>query len=148
MQNWTRHWPAGLSHGSNEMLNAAWVARSEQHRAGGFVGMVLARAGGWGALRPYPSACIRSTRESSAIGKGRRELEQDRLFDLLVAELPASVWEISKLTDVDRHKLSHHWRMMARAYEPQQFHVSRSGLSLLAAYILHLIDVGHTTIQT
>ena len=81
-------------------------------------------------------------------GKGRRELEQDRLFDLLVAELPASVWEISKLTDVDRHKLSHHWRMMARAYEPQQFHVSRSGLSLLAAYILHLIDVGHTTIQT
>ena len=77
-----------------------------------------------------------------------RELEQDRLFDLLVAELPASVWEISKLTDVDRHKLSHHWRMMARAYEPKQFHVSRSGLALLAAYILHLIDVGHTTIPT
>ena len=77
-----------------------------------------------------------------------RELEQDRLFDLLAAELPASVWEISKLTDVDRHKLSRHWRMMAQAYEPKQFHVSRSGLALLAAYILHLIDVGHTTIPT
>ena len=36
-----------------------------------------------------------------------RELEQDRLFDLLVTKLPVSVWEISKLTDVDRHKLSH-----------------------------------------
>ena len=37
---------------------------------------------------------------------------------------------------------------MAQAYEPKQFHVSRSGLALLAAYILHLIDVGHTTIPT
>ena len=77
-----------------------------------------------------------------------RELEQDRLFDLLVTELPASVWEISQLTDVDRHKLSRHWRMMAQAYEPKQFHVSRNGLALLAAYILHLIDVGPTTIPT
>jgi hypothetical protein len=77
-----------------------------------------------------------------------RELEQGRLFDPLDAELPASVWEISKLTDVDRHTLSHHWRMMARAYEPKQFHVSRSGLTLLAAYVLHLIDVGHSTIPT
>lgn len=77
-----------------------------------------------------------------------RELEQDRLFDLLARELPASVWEISKITDVDRHKLSHHWRLMAQAYEPKQFHVSRSGLALLAAYLLHLIDLGHATIPT
>ena len=77
-----------------------------------------------------------------------RELEQNRLFDLLVRELPVSVWEISKLTDLDHHKLSHHWRMMAQAYEPGQFHVRRNGLALLAAYVLHLIDVGHATIPT
>ena len=77
-----------------------------------------------------------------------RELEQGRVFDLLVTELPASVWKISKLTDVDRHKLSDHWRILAQAYEPKQFHVSRSGLALLAAYVLHLIDVGHATIPT
>ena len=89
MQNWTRHWPAGLSHGSNEMLNAAWVARSEQHRAGGFVGMVLARAGGWGALRPYPSACIRSTRESSAILRCKTgALDAVRRLDQRAREAP------------------------------------------------------------
>jgi hypothetical protein len=77
-----------------------------------------------------------------------RELEQDRLFELLVRELPASVWTISKLTDGDRSKLSHHWRMMAKAYEPSQFHVSRNGLALLANYVLHLIDIGHATIPT
>jgi hypothetical protein len=75
-----------------------------------------------------------------------RALEEDRLFELLVAELPQSVWEISQLTDVDRHTLSQHWRLMAQAYDPAQFHVSRSGLALLAAYLLHLIDVGHATI--
>jgi hypothetical protein len=77
-----------------------------------------------------------------------RELEQNRLFETLARELPADVWEISKLTDVDRHKLSYHWRMLAQAYEPKQFHVSRSGLALLAAYVLHLIDIGHATIPT
>ena len=77
-----------------------------------------------------------------------RELEGDRLFDLLARELPAEVWEISRLTDVDRHKLSQHWRLMAQAYEPKQFHVSRSGLALLVAYLLHLIDIGHATIPT
>jgi hypothetical protein len=77
-----------------------------------------------------------------------RELEQKRLFERLARELPAEVWEISKLTDVDRHKLSYHWSMMAQAYEPKQFHVTRSGLALLAAYLLHLIDIGHATIPT
>ena len=31
------------------------------------------------------------------------------------------MWEISKLTDLDRHKLSYHWRMLAQAYEPDSF---------------------------
>ncbi|HET9831244.1 MAG TPA: hypothetical protein VFP91_06035, partial [Vicinamibacterales bacterium] len=75
-----------------------------------------------------------------------RDLQAGTLFDRLQRELPAAVWQISKLTDVDRHKLSEHWRMMAVAYDPAQFHVTRNGLALLVAYVLHLIDIGHTTI--
>jgi hypothetical protein len=77
-----------------------------------------------------------------------RELERNQLFETLVRELPDEVWKISKLTDVDRHKLSQHWRMLAQVYEPAQFHVKRNGLALLAAYVLHLIDIGHATIPT
>jgi hypothetical protein len=75
-----------------------------------------------------------------------QELEAKTVFEFLARELPSSVWEISKLTDVDRHKLSGHWAMLAQAYEPAQFHVSRNGLTLLAAYVLHLIDVAHATV--
>jgi hypothetical protein len=75
-----------------------------------------------------------------------RELQAATVFEFLSRELPASVWEISRLTDVDRHKLSQHWQIMAQAYEPMQFHVSRSGLALLVAYLLHLLDISHATI--
>jgi len=75
-----------------------------------------------------------------------RELQGSTVFDFLTRELPASVWDISKLTDVDRHKLSQHWHMLANAYDPNQFQVTRNGLALLAAYVLHLIDLAHTTI--
>jgi hypothetical protein len=76
------------------------------------------------------------------------ELRKGTVFDYLMAELPRSVWDISKLTDVDRHKLSQHWRQFAEAYEPRQFHVHRNGLALLVAYVLHLIDGYHTTLPT
>jgi hypothetical protein len=75
-----------------------------------------------------------------------RALQDGNVFDLLARELPAGVWDVSKLTDVDRHKLSDHWRTFATAYEPQQFHVSRNGLALLVAYVLHLVDILHATI--
>lgn len=39
-------------------------------------------------------------------------------------------------------------RELGQAYEPSQFHVGRSGLALLANYVLHLIDVGHATIPS
>ncbi len=52
------------------------------------------------------------------------EIQNGNVFEFLMRELPRSVWEISKLTDVDRHKLSQHWRQFAEAYEPQQFHVT------------------------
>ena len=75
----------------------------------------------------------------------RRELTDGDVFVFLVRELPATVWEISKLTDVDRHTLSKHWKLMAEGFEPAQFHVTRNGLSLLVAYVLHLIEVRHFT---
>ena len=75
-----------------------------------------------------------------------RELQGRTVFEFLMRELPPSVWDIAKLTDADRHKLSQHWRVFAVSYEPQQFHVQRNGLALLGAYILHIIDILHTTI--
>jgi hypothetical protein len=74
-----------------------------------------------------------------------RELQTGDAFDFLARELPREVWTIRKLTDVDRHKLAQHWRLMAEAYEPRQFHVQRNGLALLVAYLLHLIDNLHAT---
>jgi hypothetical protein len=76
------------------------------------------------------------------------ELEQDRIFEFLRGQLPTKVWEICKLTDVDRHQLTQEWKMMAKAYEPAQFHVSRNGLALLVAFVLHMIDIRHVTIPT
>jgi hypothetical protein len=77
-----------------------------------------------------------------------RECHGGNVFEFLSRELPPSVWTVSKLTDVDRHKLAQHWQMLAQAYEPAQFHVSRSGLALLVAYLLHLINIHHATIPT
>jgi hypothetical protein len=72
-----------------------------------------------------------------------RELEAGQVFEFLERELPPQVWTISKLDDVDRHTLSQQWTILARAYEPRQFHVERNGLALLVAYVLHLIDTLH-----
>lgn len=75
-----------------------------------------------------------------------KEVRAGDIFRLLSDRLPASVWQISKLTDVDRHELVAMWRMAATAYDPAQFHVTDNGLLLLAAYLLHLIDIGHTVV--
>ena len=76
------------------------------------------------------------------------ELARGRIFEFLEAELPASVWTIAKLTDVDRHTLGREWKALSEAYESTQFHVSRNGLALLVAYVLHMIDIRHTVITT
>jgi hypothetical protein len=65
-------------------------------------------------------------------------IEAGDVFDFLGHELHADV-DLSTLTDVDRHKLLDHWRTFAKGYDTQQFHVRRSGLALLVAYLLHLI---------
>lgn len=74
------------------------------------------------------------------------ELERGQVFQHLERELPATVWEICKLSDVDRHELAQEWTIMAKAYDPEQFHVGRSGLALLVAYVLHMIDIRHSTV--
>ena len=76
------------------------------------------------------------------------ELEQGRVFEFLGRQLPVTVWEICKLSDVDRHELAQEWKMLANAYEPVQFHVNRNGLALLVAFVLHMIDIRHATIPT
>jgi hypothetical protein len=38
--------------------------------------------------------------------------------------------------------------MAADAFEPRQYHVERSGLALLVAYLLNLIDHSHAVIPT
>ncbi len=75
-----------------------------------------------------------------------REIRSGKIFDFLTEKLPADVWRIVKLTDVDRHTLLTIWRQLAEAYEPSQFHVRHSGLALLVAYVLHVIDIGHAII--
>ena len=75
-----------------------------------------------------------------------QEIRAGRVFEFLADRLPAEVWTISKLTDVDRHALSRMWKYMAEFFEPAQFHVRRSGLALLVAYLLHAIDIQHAVI--
>jgi len=66
----------------------------------------------------------------------KRELAGGDIFAFLERELGADV-DVRRLTDVERHKLANWWRMWADAYETWQFHVDRSGLALLVAYLLH-----------
>jgi hypothetical protein len=73
-------------------------------------------------------------------------LEQGQVFRLLERELPEKAWDICQLSDVDRHQLAQEWAMLAKAYDPEQFHVSRNGLALLVAYLLHMIDIRHATV--
>ena len=63
----------------------------------------------------------------------------------------ASQWveyALKKLTHIHRHALVSSWRLMATAYGSSQFHVHRSGLALLVAYLLHLIQNRHVQIPT
>ena len=77
-----------------------------------------------------------------------KEVRTGDIFTLLKRELPASVWDIVKLTDIDRHTLSTMWKMAADGFEPRQYHVERNGLALLVAYLLNLIDHSHAVIPT
>ena len=74
-------------------------------------------------------------------------IEHGDVFDFLRIELGQDVaYALGKLTDVHRHMLVSHWRWLARGFETSQFHVQRSGLALLVAYLLHLIQNRHVQI--
>jgi hypothetical protein len=77
-----------------------------------------------------------------------KEIKTGDIFAMLRRELPATAWEIVKLTDIDRHTLEKMWRVAADAFEPRQYHVERNGLALLVAYLLNLIDHSHAVIPT
>jgi hypothetical protein len=69
------------------------------------------------------------------------------LFDFLKGELGKDVaYALDKMNDDQRHRLLQHCRWMATAYDSSQFHVRRSGLALLVAYLLHLIQNVHVDI--
>jgi hypothetical protein len=76
-----------------------------------------------------------------------RHVEEGDVFEFLRQALGADVeYALAKLTDVHRHTLLDHWRTMATSYETYQFHVRRSGLALLVAYLLQLIQNRHVQI--
>jgi len=77
-----------------------------------------------------------------------KEIKGGDIFAMLKRELPASVWEIAKLTEFDRHTLEKMWKVAADGFEPRQYHVERNGLALLVAYLLGLIDNFHAVIPT
>ena len=72
----------------------------------------------------------------------KREIANGDVFGFLARELGTEVeYAFGELTDVDRLVLSREWRTSAEAYETRQFHVNRSGLALLVAYLLHGIYI-------
>ena len=76
-----------------------------------------------------------------------RHIERGDVFEFLRTELgPDVAYALGRLTDVHRHMLVKHWQTMAHGYETSQFHVQRSGLALLVAYLLHLIQNRHTQV--
>ena len=76
-----------------------------------------------------------------------RHIAHGDVFDFLRIELGQDVaYALGKLTDVHRHMLVKHWQTLARGFETAQFHVQRSGLALLVAYLLHLIQNRHVRI--
>ena len=78
-----------------------------------------------------------------------RHVQAGDVFEFLREELGADVeYALSKLTDVHRQHLLQQWHAMATAYETYQFHVRRSGLALLVAYLLHLIQNRHVQTPT
>lgn len=76
-----------------------------------------------------------------------KHVKDGDVFEFLGTELGKDVeYALARLTDVHRHRLLKCWRESAEAYETSQFHVRRSGLALLVAYLLHLIAVRHAQI--
>jgi hypothetical protein len=71
----------------------------------------------------------------------KHEILSGRIFDFLSTRLtPEVAADVAKLSDKDRHWLSKALQFAAEGYETRQFHVERSGVALLVAYLLHLVS--------
>lgn len=104
--------------------------------------------GRWAVLATYLNGAVDSGKydhiDTAVVVK---HVSDGDVFEFLATELGQDVeYALAKLTDVDRHVLVNHWRAMAAGYETYQFHVRRSGLALLVAYLLHLIAIRHSQI--
>jgi len=81
-----------------------------------------------------PGAVLRHVLAGDLLEYLRRELGKDVSYAL------------DKMTDAQRHRLLQHCRLMASAYEVTQFHVRRSGIALMVAFLLHLIQNVHVDV--
>jgi hypothetical protein len=76
-----------------------------------------------------------------------RHVQAGDLLEYLRRELGNDVsYALDKMTEPQRKRLLQHCRLMAAAYEVGQFHVQRSGLALVVAYLLHLIQNVHVDV--
>lgn len=79
----------------------------------------------------------------------KREIVSGRVFEFLARELGAEVaGDLNKFSDKDRLLLSKAWGWAAEGFDTRQFHVERSGIALLVAYLLHLVSNRLTIIPT
>ena len=70
----------------------------------------------------------------------KREIESGDIWDFLARELGSDV-DVARLNDSDRVQLLREWQASAKWYETKQFHVTRGGIPLLVAYLLHGIAI-------
>jgi hypothetical protein len=76
-----------------------------------------------------------------------RHVHDADVFEFLRRELGNDIEAaLDRLTDAHRHMLLKHWQLFATGFETYQFHIRRSGLALLVAYLLHLIQNRHVQI--
>jgi hypothetical protein len=79
----------------------------------------------------------------------KREILAGRIFDFLARELDKDVAsDLNKISEQERHMLSTAWRWAAEGFDTRQFHVERSGIALLVAYLLHIVSNGLTVVPT
>lgn len=104
--------------------------------------------GRWAVLATHLNGAVDSGRyDHLDTTRVLKHVNDGDVFAFLATELGKDVeYALAKLTDVHRHRLLRHWREFAKAYDTSQFHVRRSGLALLVAYLLHLIGVHHAQI--
>ena len=102
----------------------------------------------WAVLATHLNGALDSGKyDHISPGDVLRHVLAGDLLEYLRRELGNDVsYALDKMTDAQRKRLLHHCRFMAAAYEVGQFHVRKSGLALIVAYLLHLIQNVHVDV--